>query len=114
MHAVEHRQPQGQRAREDPDRAAVSRIDWPSTTLRTRFAQRLITRFDQTSWRLTRQPSAASWPGRASQSRTRSAGSFWRSASSVAIQSPRAARMPATVAADWPTLEASVHARNSG
>ena len=66
----------------------MSRIDWPSTALRTRFAHRLMTRFDQTSSRFTRQPSAASWPGRASQRAARSAGSFWRSASSVATHSP--------------------------
>ena len=47
--AAEHRQPQRHLAREDPDRAPVSRIDWPSTALRTRLAHRLMTRFDQTS-----------------------------------------------------------------
>ena len=54
----------------------MSRIDWPSTWLRTRLAQRLMTRFDQTSSRLIRQPSAASWPGRAAHKAARSAGSF--------------------------------------
>ena len=92
----------------------VSRIDWPSTALRTRLAHRLMTRFDQTSSRLLRQPSAASWPGRAVPEAARSAGLFCRSASRVATQSPRAARKPAAVAADWPTLLASVERTQLG
>ncbi len=92
----------------------VSRIDWPRTPLRTRLAHRLMIRFDQTSSRLVRQPSAASWPGSASQRLARSAGSFWRSASIVAMSSPRAAANPASKAALWPRLCFIVTTRSHG
>ena len=85
----------------------VSRIAWPSTAFRTRFAQRLMTRFDQTSWRFTRQPSAArrrppgAGPARAPPGRPGRSGGRRR----ASRPSPRArARNPAAVAADCPTL----------
>ena len=41
-----------------------------------RIKDDVIMRFDHTSLRFSRQPSAASWPGSASQSLARSAGLF--------------------------------------
>ena len=58
------------------------------------------------SWRPGRTPFTTSARSSAASSRGRSAGSFWRSASSVATTSPRAASKPAAKAAVWPLLAA--------
>ena len=66
------------------------------------------------SRRATRTPQTTSACSSAASRRGRSAGSFWRSASSVAISSPRAARKPASSAALWPCCASSASTRTRG
>lgn len=90
----------------------TSAIDSPVSRLRAALAIRDETRRGQASRRSTRTPQTTSTPSpSAASSIGTSAGSFWRSASSVATQGARAWRKPAASAADWPRLTPSESAR---
>ncbi len=81
-----------------------------------RFAIRLGSlRPNSLSCRFFRQPETTSEPASSwARSRWMSAGSFWRSPSIGTITSPRAASIPALIAAVWPKLRRKRITRSSG